>query len=284
MRFWKGHALGNDYILLDRTAVGAPGPGVIRGLCDRHTGVGGDGVLLVDAGAEPVGVRIFNPDGVEAEKSGNGLKIAGAWLRDRGHVGDAAFRVALRDEVVEMEVVASRDGVHTIRVDIGTPSFRAGDIPFDDADPDTAVEDRAVDVDGTPLAIHLVSTGNPHCVVFVDDLDDAAFRRLAPALQAHPGFRDGVNVQFARPADGDTVDVRIWERGAGETRASGTSACAVVAAGLRSGRLTGPAVRVRMPGGAVTVEQTDAGRLLLTGEARVVYEGEVAESAARAWR
>ncbi|MGK7312303.1 MAG: diaminopimelate epimerase [Candidatus Longimicrobiales bacterium M2_2A_002] len=284
MRFWKGHALGNDYIVLDTSGPGAPAPAVVRALCDRHRGVGADGVLAADPVRDPVALRIFNPDGGEAEKSGNGLRILGAWLRDTGRVGEAPFRVALPAETVEMRVLSTRAGVHTLRVDMGTPSFRAGDIPFTDAAPDAEVSGRSLAVAGTPLGIHLVSVGNPHCVVFLDELDDAVFRRLAPALQARPAFAEGVNVQFARLVDERTVDIRIWERGAGETLASGSSACAVAAAAHRSGRTEARSLRVRMPGGVVTVERDDDGRLHLTGEAVIVFEGEVAEAVVAAWR
>lgn len=283
MRFWKGHALGNDYLVLDGTGTGPPAAGVIRGLCHRHRGVGADGVLVADLAGDVPAVRIFNPDGDEAEKSGNGLRIFGAWLHDAGRVGSDPFPVALPAETVELVVVSSRDGVRTLRVAMGTPSFRAGSIPFVDADPDAEVQGRSLAVAGTALGIHLVSMGNPHCVVFVDDLDDDAFRHLAPILQAHRAFTEGVNVQFARVADDDTLEARIWERGAGETLASGSSACAVVAAAHRSGRIDADTVTVRMPGGAVEVERGEAGELYLTGEAEVVFEGVVADQVVAGW-
>ena len=276
MRFWKGHALGNDYVLLDGTEGGPPGPELIRSLCHRHRGVGADGVLLVDLDADPVAVRIFNPDGGEAEKSGNGLRILGAWLREAGDVdGNAPFTVALPAETVSMRIVESRGGRHTLRVDMGRPSFRAGDIPFTAVEPETEVQGLSLAVAGTPLGIHLVSMGNPHCVVFFDDLADAPFRTLAPALQAHAAFGEGVNVQFARVVDDRTLEARIWERGAGETLASGSSACAVAAAAHRSGRIDAAEVTVEMPGGAVTVDRDEDGHLHLTGEAVIVFEGEV---------
>lgn len=275
MRFWKGHAQGNDYVVVDGTGVGPPPPAVIRGLCHRRRGVGADGVLVADLGADPVGLRIFNPDGGEAEKSGNGLRILGAWLLDTGRVTEDEFEVALPGETVEMAVVSSRGGVHTLRVDMGVPSFRAGDIPFTKVDPDAEVQGLSLAVAGTPLGIHLVSMGNPHCVVFFDHLDDAVFRRLAPALQAHPGFEGGVNVQFARVLDDRTIEARIRERGAGETPASGSSACAIVAAAHRSGRVEPGEVTVEMPGGAVTVDRRDDGRLVLTGAAMLVFEGQI---------
>ena len=283
MRFWKGHALGNDYLVVEGTRSGPPTPAVVRGLCDRHSGVGADGLLVADLDADPVAVRIFNPDGGEAEKSGNGLRILGAWLRETGRVGDAPFDIALPGEIVTLEAVDTEGGVHTLRVDMGTPSFRAGDIPFTRVDPEAEVAGLSLAVAGTPLGIHLVSLGNPHCVVFCEELDDATFRRLAPALQSDPAFTAGVNVQFARVVDDVTVEARVWERGAGETLASGSSACAIAAAAHRSGRTDAPAVEVRMPGGAVTVERDDDGRLLLTGPAVVVFEGVLAEDVLAGW-
>lgn len=283
MRFWKGHALGNDYLVLDGTGTGPPSSSVIRGLCHRHRGVGADGVLVADLASDPVAARIFNPDGGEAEKSGNGLRIFGAWLHDTGRVGTAPFPVALPGETVELVVVSSRAGTHTIRVAMGTPSFRAGDIPFTKVDPDTEAQGLSLAVAGTPLGIHLVSIGNPHCVVFYDDLDDPTFRRLAPALQAHPAFTQGVNVQFATVLADDRLGLRIWERGAGETLASGSSACAAVAAAHRSGRTDADTVTVDMPGGAVVVERDGTGGLHLTGEAVIVFQGEIADSVLAGW-
>jgi diaminopimelate epimerase len=282
MRFWKGQALGNDYIVLDTGQ--APAPAVVRALCDRHRGVGADGVLVGALAAEPVGLRIFNPDGSEAEKSGNGLRIFGAWLHGRGLAGPGPFPIALPGETVAMEVEAVHpDGSCTVRVDMGTASFRPDHVHYDGPGSDGEVMGARLDVGGDAVAVHLVSLGNPHCVVFTDPLDPGAFRRLAPAIQALPAFRRGVNVQFARVADPHTLEVMIWERGAGETLASGSSASAVVAAALRSGRVRGDRFTVVMPGGPVTVEVDDAWRVRLTGEAQIVFEGVIPDAVVRGW-
>ncbi len=276
MEFWKGHALGNDYLALDRTGAAPPEPSRVRTLCDRHRGIGGDGILVADRGSDPVGLRIFNSDGSEAEKSGNGLRIFGAWLHGQGHVApDSPFHVQLPDERVEMRVESrSPDGALTIRVAMGRARFAAADIAFTDAAPDDEVQGRPLEVEGGAVAIHLVSMGNPHCVVFVDDLEPGELRRLGPAIQAHPAFARGVNVQLARPAAPDTLDALIWERGAGETMASGSSACAVAAAARRAGLVSGSRFSVRMPGGTVTVEIDEEWDVHLTGEARMVFRGE----------
>lgn len=283
MHVWKGQALGNDYLVVESAT--PPSTALIRALCDRHRGIGSDGILVGDTAADPVRLRIFNPDGTEAEKSGNGLRIFGAWLHHRGLVGDDPFPVALPGETVEMVVESMDDGVPILRVALGTASFRAGDVHFTDADPGDEVMGRPVPVtpDGAPgtpggatveLPIHLVSMGNPHCVVLLDELDDDAFRRLAPALQRDPAFAEGVNIQFARVVGPGTLEIRIWERGAGETLASGSSASAATAAALRVGRLAERDVEVRMPGGSVRVQVADDWAVTLTGPAQMVFEGE----------
>jgi diaminopimelate epimerase len=290
-RFWKGHALGNDYIVLE---AGSPPPAVVRRLCDRHCGVGGDGVLVGDLTRDPVGLRIFNPDGGEAEKSGNGLRIFAAWLHSRGLVDETPFQVALPAETVELAVLGARpDGAVTVRADMGTASFRAGDVHYDGAPAGAEVLDAPLDLGGETVRIHLVSTGNPHCVVFPDadtrpparpgppDRRDLA--RLGPALQAQPGFRHGVNVQLARVTGPDSIEALVWERGAGETMASGSSACAIAAVAVRTGRVTGPRLQVRMPGGLLEVEVGDGWRLRLTGPAQVVFEGWLAGPVVAGW-
>jgi diaminopimelate epimerase len=283
MRFWKGQALGNDYLVLDVTGSAPPGPGVVRGLCDRHRGVGADGVLAGDLGGDPVRLRIFNPDGSEAEKSGNGLRIFGTWLHHLGRV-DGPFRVALPGEEVVLAVEGrAPDGTLTLRVDMGRARFRAEDIPFTGADPDADVMGETLALDDETVAIHLVSMGNPHCVIFPHTFDDDELRRIGPLVQARPEFPEGVNVQLARVADSATLDARIWERGAGETLASGSSACAVAAAARRSGRTDAHRVRVRMPGGTVQVEIDDEWRVRLTGEAQGVFEGEVRPEVVEGW-
>lgn len=285
MEFWKGHALGNDYIVLDRTGAEPPAVSLIRSLCDRHRGVGSDGVLVADLGRDPVGLRIFNPDGSEAEKSGNGLRIFGAWLHGQGHVGaDAPFRVALPGETVEMRVEsAPATGPLTLRVAMGRASFRAGDIPFTAVSADAQVQGEPLRIGDETVEIHLVSLGNPHCVVFVDTLERDAFLRRGPAIQAHPAFERGVNVQIARRAGPGILEAWIWERGAGETLASGSSACAVAVAALRAGIIEERDLEVRMPGGAVRVQVDEEWRVRLTGEAGVVFSGRVGEGVVRGW-
>jgi diaminopimelate epimerase len=282
LRFWKGQALGNDYIVMEREV--PPSPAVIRALCDRHHGVGSDGVLVGQKGLPPVPLRIFNPDGTEAEKSGNGLRIFGAWLNATGRAAGPEIQVSLPGEEVSMWVEGvAADGSRRIRVAMGRAVFSAAAVEYSGGDAATEVIGERLELDGEPVEINLVSVGNPHCVVFRERLDPAEFRRLAPRLQADPRFRRGVNVQFARPAGDGVVEAMIWERGAGETLASGSSACAVVAAAVRSGRGAAGEFRVVMPGGSVDVAVDAAWGLQLSGPAQVVYEGEVPAEVVSAW-
>jgi len=263
-----------------------PDPSVVRSLCDRHRGVGSDGVLLCDTRTDPVSLRIFNPDGSEAEKSGNGLRIVGAWLHDRGLVGGTAFQVALPGETVTMQVERG-EGTPTVRVDMGVASFDSQEVGWVEGTggraTDREVMGEALEVDGERVPVHLVSLGNPHCVVFPDVLDVEVFRRLAPRLQSLPAFARGVNVQFARVLGPGRLEALIWERGAGETLASGSSACAVAAAAVRSGRASGPSFVVAMEGGEVAVVIDHAWRVRLTGAAQIVFEGTVPDAVLAGW-
>ena len=286
MKFWKGHALANDYIVIEGGAED-PDPGLIRAICDRHRGVGSDGVLwgdVADFPSSPAGLRIFNPDGGEAEKSGNGLRIFGAWLHAYRDAPDS-FEVALPGETVRMAVESvADDGSRVIRVAMGRASFRAGDVGFTDAGADDEVLGRPLRVGDEEVDVHLVSMGNPHCVVLEAELDEERFRRLGPLLEAHPSFERGTNVQFARVAPGGEIELRIWERGAGETMASGSSSCAAVAVARKVGRIEGDRVTVRMPGGEVEVRIDSDWRVELTGPAIIVFAGEVEGSVIESWK
>jgi len=252
----KSHGLGNDYLVVDPNDLPfAITPARVRLLCDRHTGVGSDGLLVLEGA---LGVRIFNPDGSEAEKSGNGLRIFARWLYDTGRAPDAQFAIALRDgsAAVEVEAVDGQTGVE-VSVDMGVPVFRA----------DLA----ELDLDGERLRVVAVSIGNPHCVIPREKLDVTELRRLGPLVESHPAFPNRTNVQLARPLGRDRVELLIWERGAGETRASGSSACAVVAACHRMG-LVDRHVTAAMPGGELQIRIDDQGRLILRGPVEVVAQ------------
>jgi len=276
--FYKGHGLGNDYIALEMEALPFDlTPPAVRLFCDRNTGVGSDGILAaVPTEAADFGLRIFNPDGTEAEKSGNGIRIYAAYLLDRGRVRiGPPFTVETPGGIVRVRIVGeTADGVYDVEVEMGTASFRSADVGL--AGPDRETNDEALELpSGDRVLINTVSIGNPHCVVFQDELDVEELRRRAPQISTHPDFARGTNVQFAVAAAPDAVDAWVWERGAGETRASGSSACAVAAAAVRRGIVSERQVAVRMPGGTLTVEVRDDWSLVLRGPVEGVCRGEL---------
>jgi len=264
--FAKGHGLGNDYLVVDQRDLPGPlSPQAIVRICDRNRGVGSDGILmLVPSGRADFGLRIFNPDGSEAEKSGNGLRIFAKYLWDHGHAKRETFTVDTKGGVVECQLHPHQGRVNFVTVEMGRATFRADEIPM------RASSGEALGVplellDGTRLRVTAVSVGNPHCVVFVERLDEAACRRLGPQLETHGAFPNRTNVQFARVAARDTLDILIWERGAGFTLASGSSSCGAAAAAVRQGLCDHGRVLVRMPGGELAVHVRPDWSLRLEG-------------------
>ncbi len=275
MRFVKSHGLGNDYLVIDGTTLPAPlAPATVVRLCDRHRGVGADGVLVrVASSVADAGVRIVNPDGSEAEKSGNGLRIFAKWLVEHGGIGRPRFTVETAGGVVTCTCDLVGDRVVGVTVEMGRASFRAADVPT------TLAAGEAVEVPflaaGTALVVTAVSVGNPHCVAFVDDPSEAEVRRLGPVIERHPAFPARTNVQFARVDAPDRVHVLIWERGAGWTLASGSSSCAVAAAAVRTGRCRPGRIAVTMPGGQLWVDVRPDWSLRLAGPVEEVCVGTV---------
>lgn len=274
--FVKSHALGNDYIVVDPAALTFPlTPGAIRLICDRHLGVGSDGILaLAPSDRADFGLRIYNPDGSEAEKSGNGLRIFARYLYDHGLTQATRFSIDTPGGMVNVQL-AVRDGqVGLITVDMGAATFDSGHIPV--AGPRRDVVDELIDVDGRAMKITAVSVGNPHCVVFVPDLRDVELDVLGPRLERHPMFPNRANVQFAERRSGRRIAILIWERGAGVTMASGSSACAVAAAAVRKG-LAERDVTIEMPGGNLRISVAEDWSIRMAGPAVEVYAGTFSE-------
>jgi diaminopimelate epimerase len=252
MRFEKWHALGNAYLLVEQPDAGQLTVERVRRLCNVETGVGSDGVLEVVGRQEArASVVIWNPDGSQAEMSGNGTRIAAAWLLRELGVEDVVIETAGR--VVHASAVG-HDGL--LRQDLGEVSVA----PNED-----------LELAGERLSVVPVDVGNPHAVVLREDLSRDDLMRLGPAIETHPRFPQRTNVQLARPEPRDVVSVLVWERGAGETAASGSSAAAVAAAAVARGWCDSP-VRIVMPGGALTVT-IDARRATLEGPAEQICIG-----------
>ncbi len=271
-QFVKSHALGNDYIVVDAGRLSfSLTPEAIRRICHRNFGVGSDGILgLQGSRTADFGLRIFNPDGSEAEKSGNGLRIFAKFLYDHGYARSPSFTVDTLGGLVRATLDVAGGAVRTITVDMGRATFRSDEIPV--AGPPRDVLRESIEVDGERLAFTAVSVGNPHCVVLVDALDEARIRHLGPLLERHTMFPKRINVQFARPTSRGEVGILIWERGAGYTLASGSSACAVAAACVRHG-LTDRDVQISMPGGVLHVSVGEDWALRMAGPASEVARG-----------
>jgi diaminopimelate epimerase len=264
----KYQALGNDYLVLD-----LPGPledlvGLLPILCDRHRGLGSDGLLAFDPQA--MSVRIFNPDRSEAQKSGNGLRITAAHAVLEHGAGDQ-FELRTADRANAVRVLARNGAEVTTELDIGRPSFRAADLParFEGEPENVELQTPAGRVEAV-----LVSVGNPHCVVFGQPVTPERCMELGPYLETNPAFPERTNVQLCEVIDRARVRAEIWERGAGYTLASGTSASAVAAACMRR-RLVDDRVIVAMPGGKLAVRREPNGDLVQSGPARRVYRATV---------
>ena len=257
----KSHGLGNDYIVIDPANVPfAVTPEAVRLICDRHRGVGSDGILLVAAGdGADFGVRIFNPDGSEAEKSGNGVRIFAKFLRDHGYTDEDRFTLDTPGGRVTCALEHEDGRVARVTVDMGKPRFDALD---------------SIEVDGRRLEVTSVSMGNPHCVVIVPDLTKIDVHALGPKIERHPAFPKRTNVQFAEIVSRSEVRILIWERGAGYTLASGSSSCAVAAACQRKG-LTDREVTVSMPGGQLAITIADDGEIRMRGPVEEICAGDL---------
>ena len=283
--FAKGHGLGNDYIVMEQSALPAPltERAIVR-VCDRNWGVGSDGILLlVPSARADFGLRIFNPDGSEAEKSGNGLRIFAKYLWDRGHArGKKTFTVDTKGGVVECTCHEAGGRVNFVTVEMGRVTFRAPDIPMNGPDREVVAVPLPLS-DGTTVTATALSVGNPHCVVFVDRLEEAEARRVGPLIERHPAFPQRTNVQLARVVGRDSVDILIWERGAGYTLASGSSSCGAASAAVRNGLCDHGRVTVRMPGGTLVIDVRPDWSLRLEGPVEEVYTGTLSEEFARAW-
>jgi diaminopimelate epimerase len=270
VEFAKYHALGNDYLVVEAAAWGdGAEPARARRVCDRHRGIGSDGILIHLPGAPPR-VRILNPDGSEAEKSGNGLRIFARYLFDRGLAGDRPFDVETAGGRVTCTVL---EGGRSVRVDMGPVRFASEEIPV--AGPPREVLREPIEVGGTALEFSAATLGNPHCVVLRSAVSAEEARRLGPLLERDARFPRRTNVQFAQVESRSRIRIEIWERGAGYTLASGSSACAAAAVAHRLG-LCDARVEVAMPGGTLAVELSPGFHALLTGGVTRIAEGRLA--------
>ncbi|MGV8842839.1 MAG: diaminopimelate epimerase [Pseudomonas sp.] len=272
LRFTKMHGLGNDFMVLDLISQHAHiQPKHARQWGDRHTGIGFDQLLLVEAPNNPdvdFRYRIFNADGSEVEQCGNGARCFARFVLDKRLTMKRQIRVETASGIIELDTHA--DG--QVSVNMGAPRLEPAQIPFQ---AQAQACSYAIEVDGQTLQIATVSMGNPHAVLRVEDADTAPVRSLGPKLEQHPRFPQRVNVGFLQVIDRQHAKLRVWERGAGETQACGTGACAAAVAAISQGWMDSP-LRIELPGGRLAIEWAGPGLpVMMSGPAVRVFEGQV---------
>ncbi len=270
MRYSKYHAIGNDYIVISPTELdGDLNVDTIRLICHRNYGVGSDGILLgpLDSDSCDFGLKIFNPDGSEAEKSGNGLRIFARSLWDQNLVGNRHFSLETAGGAVSCEV--SPDG-KSVTVEMGEVSFDSIKIPV--VGEPREVLNEEVEIDGQILRFCAATVGNPHCVVLSDDPTQAEARCFGPLLEVDPRFPNRTNVQFMKVVDRNNIQIEIWERGAGYTLASGSSSTAAAAVAHKLG-LCDADITVHMPGGDIHVQFSNGLFATMTGAVTKICDG-----------
>ena len=277
LRFTKMHGAGNDFVMLNGVTQRVDlSPEQLRFLADRRFGVGADQILLVEPAPQPdldFRYRIFNSDGGEVEQCGNGARCFVKFVHDQGLTSKAAIRVQTKGGIIEPRL---RDD-DEVSVDMGKPRFEPADAGFDSSGLTPIVEhDQTLwplDV-GLEVAIAVLSMGNPHAVQTVSNIETAAVATDGPSIEHHHRFRDRVNAGFMQVVDRHCIRLRVWERGAGETLACGTGACAAVVSGIRRGLLDTP-VKVRARGGELEIEWRPMQSVIVTGAAVTVFKGEI---------
>lgn len=268
--FYKYHALGNDYIVLNPAEAGDSLTGEsIRLICHRNYGVGSDGILLgpFEDPEKKIALKIFNPDGSQAEKSGNGLRIFTRYLYDKGLIGGDRVTIHTAGGPVMAQVF--EDG-RLISVDMGQVSFDSRSIPV--AGPEREVINEKMEVNGQTIEFCAATIGNPHCVILRPEISAAEARTMGPLIENEPRFPNRTNVQFMKVLDRSNIQIEIWERGAGYTLASGSSSSAAAAVAHRLG-LCDRQITVHMPGGTIAIEISEGFAISMTGTVTRVAEG-----------
>lgn len=285
--FFRGHGLGNDYVVMDpKDLTFKLTPKTIKTICDRNWGLGSDGILaLVPSRKADFGLRIFNPDGSEAEKSGNGLRIFARYLHATGKTKKKHFTVETKGGLVTIDLHIDRHGdAGAATVEMGQATFKPATLPCTLDVPELI--QQPIEAAGRSLTFTGVSVGNPHCVVFKPNGESWSreeLLRLGPSLENHNLFPKRTNVQLAVPTGPKDIFILIWERGAGETQASGSSSCAAACAAVRLGLVKSP-VTVKMPGGTLNIDVTADFSLTMKGPVAEVARGTLSPSFVRGLR
>ncbi len=277
MKFTKMQGIGNDFVVvnaIEQALEEEQLPIISRQMNDRKFGIGGDGLILVlPSKIAQFRMRMFNPDGSESEMCGNGIRCFAKYLYDRKLTTDSAFTIETLAGIKPVWLKVNGGKVESVRVDMGTPLLQRSEIPMR-GDGNQPVIGETLRADGRKFEITCVSMGNPHCVIYEEKLETFPVGRYGPQIEHHVAFPKRINVQFVKVCSNSEIVLRTWERGAGETLACGTGACASVVASVLNNR-TGKKVLVHLPGGDLLVEWSGDNRVLMTGPAEEVFEGEI---------
>ena len=274
MDFVKMHGLGNDFVFIeDKTGQDKDFTALARAMCNRHTGIGADGlIVIVDSRVADVRMRIINSDGSEAEMCGNGIRCFAKYVYDNGIIEKKRFTVETPAGIMEPEITVGADNkAELITINMGRPSFNRSEIPMEGAEGRVLNEDLCVN--GANWKITSLLMGVPHTVTYVDDVDTVDIEKIGPLFEKHEAFPKHTNINFAQQMDDRTVKVRTWERGAGATLACGTGSCSVAVASFLNGR-TGREVDIQLPLGTLHIEyREEDGNVYMTGPAAVSFTG-----------
>ena len=274
MDFVKMHGLGNDFVFIeDKTGQDKDYTALARAMCNRHTGIGADGlIVIVDSRVADVRMRIINSDGSEAEMCGNGIRCFAKYVYDSGIIEKKRFTVETPAGIMEPEITVGADNkAKLITINMGRPSFNRSEIPMEGAEDRVLNEDLCVN--GANWKITSLLMGVPHTVTYVDDVDTVDIEKIGPLFEKHEAFPKHTNINFAQQMDDRTVKVRTWERGAGATLACGTGSCSVAVASFLNGR-TGREVDIQLPLGTLHIEyREEDGNVYMTGPAAVSFTG-----------
>ena len=278
--FVKMQGIGNDYIYIDTINRETPDyleesfiPELSRKISDRHFGVGTDGLILIlPSDHADFRMRIFNADGSEAKMCGNGVRCVAKYVKDRGLTDKEVITVQTESGVKTLRLFSDESGVKDVEVDMGNPYFKRGEIPATGPSEET-MDDQILVADGREFKVTGIGMGNPHGVIYVDNVDSLDLPKIGPGLENSPVWPDRANIEFVEVKSPSEIKVRVWERGSGETWACGTGACAAAVASFKKGK-TNPEVTVALRGGKLRIKfDTEANKVFMTGGAEFVAEG-----------
>lgn len=278
MKFTKMHGLGNDYVYVNcfREHIENP-PETARFVSDRHFGIGSDGLIMINPSKRAdVEMEMYNADGSRGEMCGNGIRCVAKYVYDYGLTDKTSISVETLGGIKYLDLTVKNGKAELIRVNMGKPVLAPKLIPIVPGNPeDEAVIDASILVDGREYRMTGVSMGNPHAVIYVDDVDGLDIEKIGPKFENHKRFPNRVNTEFVKVLDRHTVQMRVWERGSGETLACGTGACAAAVSCILNG-LTEDTVTVKLLGGELEIEwDREADVVYMTGPATVVFDGEI---------